>query len=289
MSMLTDENKKLNYIQLKLFDGVLLGGDLKFCTEGLNNILEDKHNEIEKLKAENEKLKAESPSYQQQRLLILTEEQKELEEIGKIEEYMDWKRDGDGSLCEFIKTYLGHNDALEEVAREERELRFAAEAENERLKEENEKIKFNADEYEDSLCEIDELNGRIDKLEAWKESAKQQHLKDGTWVSQAREEELSDKIKSLESQLETERSMSEAGLVRGSSTGNCAWYRNLECLRKENDERGETTQRQRVEIEKLKAEMADFKRNVMRQHLIEYAELQVENAKLKAMNEYLNE
>jgi len=220
---------------------------------------------------------------------IITEEQKELEGIGKIEEYMDWKRDGDGSLCEFIKTYLGHNDALEEVAREERELRFAAEAENERLKEENEKIKFNADEYEDSLCEIDELNGRIDKLEAWKESAKQQHLKDGTWVSQAREEELSDKIKSLESQLETERSMSEAGLVRGSSTGNCAWYRNLECLRKENDERGETTQRQRVEIEKLKAEMADFKRNVMRQHLIEYAELQVENAKLKAMNEYLNE
>jgi len=45
----------------------------------------------------------------------------------------------------------------------------------------------------------------------------------------------------------------------------------------------------KAENEKLKAEMADFKRNVMRQHLIEYAELQVENAKLKAMNEYLNE
>jgi len=61
-------------------------------------------------------------------------EQLQMAEIEKIQEYMDWKRDGEGSLYKFIKTYLGHNDALEEDAFNERELRFAAEAENKKLK-----------------------------------------------------------------------------------------------------------------------------------------------------------
>ena len=157
-----------------------------------------------------------------------------------------------------------------------------------------EKLKFNADEYEDSLCEIEELNGRIDKLEAWKESAKQQHLKDGTWVSQAREEELSDKIKSLESQLETERSMTEAGYVRGSSTGNCVWYRNLECLRKENEklkeeiERRDQLEQDPTESEKqLLATQFNGFMGEMKELNKEIAQLKAENEKLKEENDKL--
>jgi len=47
---------KNNFIQFKLFGGVIVGGDLKFCTEGLNAVLEDRHKEIEILKKENKML-----------------------------------------------------------------------------------------------------------------------------------------------------------------------------------------------------------------------------------------
>ena len=92
-------------------------------------------------------------------------EQLQMEEIEKLEQYMDWKRDGEGSLYEFIKTYLGHNDALEENARDERDLRFAAEAENEKLNREC----FELGEYERIVehmwCELYERDiegGEID-------------------------------------------------------------------------------------------------------------------------------
>ena len=129
-------------------------------------------------------------------------------------------------------------------------------AENEKLKAENEELTDKLDSAKtDAEMAREDMHAERElaqKLQAWKESAKQEHLAAGTWVSQAREEELNDKIKSLESTLRTERTMTEHGYLRGSSTGDCVWYSNLEALRKERDGWEKSDSLMREENEKLK-------------------------------------
>jgi len=154
------------------------------------------------------------------------------------------------------------------------------------------------DEFEELTDKLDSAKGDAEmaredmhaerelaqKLQAWKESAKQEHLAAGTWVSQAREEELNDKIKSLESTLQDERTMTEHGYLRGSSTGDCIWYRNLEALRKDRDGWERAESRMREENEKLKKEIDNLNEN-----LNDHYEKCEENEELKDEIERLKE